>query len=219
MTRPVDPDRPAVEAKILLAAARLFAERGYGATSVDDIAREVRLHKSSLYHYIRGKRQLLFEALCQSLEIALQPLEAIAESDAPPYERLRRAVEAVVADMIDRPYSAAVFLRDRRFLTKPQVRHYIAMRDRYEAILRELIEEAVKRDGCTPLDASIATKALLGMCNWLVQWYSSARRLSAAEIANEYSTLFVDRLLYEGRADAAGSRRRGHGRSRALARR
>jgi tetracycline repressor-like protein len=121
--------------------------------------------------------------------------------------------------MIDRPYSAAVFLRDRRFLTKPQVRHYIAMRDRYEAILRELIEEAVKRDGCTPLDASIATKALLGMCNWLVQWYSSARRLSAAEIANEYSTLFVDRLLYEGRADAAGSRRRGHGRSRALARR
>ena len=219
MARPVDPDRPAIESKILLAAARLFAEQGYGATSVDDIAREVRLHKSSLYHYIRGKRQLLFEALCGSLEIALQALEAIVESDAPPYERLKRVVEAVVADMIDRPHTVAVFLRDRRFLTKSQARHYVAMRDRYEAMLRDLIEEAVKRDGCAPLDASIATKAFMGMCHGLVQWYSPAGRLSATEIAREYSTLFVDRLVYEGRADAGGSRRRGHGRSGAMARR
>jgi hypothetical protein len=58
----------------------------------------------------------------------------------------------------------------------------------------------------------------LGMCNWLVQWYSPAGRFSAAEIANEYSTLFVDRLVYEGRA-ASGSRQRGQGRSGARARR
>ncbi len=49
-----------------------------------------------------------------------------------------------------------------------------------------------------------AKEALLGMCNWLVQWYSTAGRLSAAEIANEYSTLFVNRLVYEGGADAGG---------------
>ena len=219
MARPIDPDRPAVEAKILLAAARLFAERGYSATSVDAIAREVRLHKSSLYHYIRGKRQLLFEGLCRSLETALRPLETIVRSDASPYERLKRAVEAVVTDMIERPYAAAVFLRDRRFLTKQQVRHYVAIRDRYEAILRALIEESVRRDSCTPLDPSIATKALLGMCNWLVQWYSPAGRFSVAKIATEYSTLFVDRLVYEGCANGRASRRAGHARSGMLARR
>jgi TetR/AcrR family transcriptional regulator, cholesterol catabolism regulator len=208
MARPVDPERPVVEARILLAAARLFAERGYGATSVDDIAREVRLHKSSLYHYIDGKRQLLFDALCRSLGTALASLEKIAVSDASPYERLKRAVEAVVADMIERPHSAAVFLRDRRFLTRPQVRRYVAMRDRYEGILTELLEAAVKQGGCRPLDTSVTVKALLGMCNWLGQWYSPAGRLGPAAIANAYANLFVDRLVYEGRAERAAPRRR-----------
>jgi AcrR family transcriptional regulator len=209
MARPVDPNRPALEEKILLAAARMFAERGYGATSVGDIAKAVGLHKSSLYHYIKGKRPLLFQALCQNLAVSVQLLEAVAASEGTPYERLKRAVESVVADMLGRPYTVAIFLRDRRALTAQQVREYVAMRDRYEKVLKRLITEAVERDGCRPLDPSIAVKALMGMCNWIVQWYRPDGRLGPAEMAAEYSAMFVDRLLYEGRMHDGTRTRRG----------
>lgn len=199
MARPVDPNRPALEAKILLAAARMFAERGYGTSAVGDIAKAVGLHKSSLYHYIKGKRQLLFQALCRNLQVSVELLEAVAASEGTPYDRLKRAVESVVADMLARPYTVAIFLRDRRALTAQQVRQYVAMRDRYEQVLKRLITEAIERDRCTPLDPSIAAKALMGMCNWIVQWYRPAGRLGPAAIAREYSAMFVDRLLYEGR--------------------
>ncbi len=191
----VDPNRPAIEANILLTAARLFAERGYSATSIQDISEAVGLQKSSLYHYVSGKEQLLFGALAYGMEVALDRLEPIQASHDTPREKLRKCVEASVLSVLERRHIVNVFLGDRRYLTPEHREQYVALRDRYEGVFREILVEGIAAGEFDDLNPSITVKGILGMCYWLVQWYSPTGPMSPEDIARFFAHVVVDRML------------------------
>lgn len=173
------------EAEILAAAARMFREKGYHGTSVRDIAESVGLLKGSLYHYIRSKEELLARLFEGALEDTVRELETIARGEGGSAARLRGMVKAYVASITDNRDAVALYLREWRSLPGPDLGRVRGQRRAMRALFEDVIAEGVKRGELARGDAKVATLAILGMCNWLYEWYRPHGRLRAAQLAEE----------------------------------
>lgn len=194
---------------IIDAAVRLFHERGYSNTSMQNIADAVGLLKGSLYYYITSKEDLLYEIHERFMNVLIEKTESReAAADLPPRQRL----EGVIIDLLQliRDYRAyvEVFFRERYSMEGARWDAIHEKRTRYEAVVREIIQDG-QRDGSfrADLDEQIVTFGLFGMCNWSYQWLNPNGRLSPAEIARNLSTLFLDGLTTPAAAIAPPHKR------------
>ncbi len=184
------------EEEILSAAARIFLQKGYHGTSVQDIADAVGLLKGSLYHYIRSKEQLLARLFDGALEDTVRELEAIARRDAPAGERLADMVRAYVRAVTANLDAVGLYLREWRSLPARELAGLAARRRAMRALFREVLSEGARRGELAPGDADVTALAILGMCNWVYEWYRPDGRLSADAIGDE----LADRALRAVRA-------------------
>lgn len=198
-------------AEILTAATRLFLEKGYAATSMQDVSGAVGLLKGSLYHYIDSKEDLLYHVLRDLHAGAMPYLEQCEASRAPPLERLRTLIEQLVPYIAERAAQSAIFFRDITALSRHRQRQVIRERDVYARAIRDLIVAAQRRRELpAAIDAPLAALTLLGAMSWVYQWYRPGGRLTAAEIGRAQAELLLHGLVHAvpGRATAAaeGSR-------------
>lgn len=180
--------------EIFAQAVRIFQQKGYHATSVQDIADAVGLQKGSLYHYISSKEELLFRIFARGSRALTQRLEAIIASSDPPTEKLQRAMEAHLIELCDQLDIFTVYLSERRALNG---RHHTKVRaagKQHARLLEQIIAEGIASGDFRKVDCTLAAHAILGMCNWLYQWYSPTGRLTPHEIAEVFSDLIVDGL-------------------------
>jgi AcrR family transcriptional regulator len=172
---------------IELVASELFARKGFGATSLDDIAEALGATKGALYYHVRNKEEILRLIYLTVLTASEEPLRRIVEADFPPLEKLRRAVEHQTAVAADRSPAITVFYRDQHHLTGPFAREIILRKKAYERYFERIIEEGQASGVFQPdIDPKIATYGLLGMCNWLSQWYRPEGQYSPQEIADMF---------------------------------
>ncbi len=172
------------------AALRLFREKGYHATSMQDIASAVGLYKGSLYHYIGSKEDLLVRVFERGMGSLLAEVERIAADTAlPPSAQVRGIVEAHVAAVASNLDALTVYLHEWRALAGDALETVRGQRDRYMAVVSEVVERGARSGEFQVPDVQIATLALLGMCNWLCQWYSPRGRLSPTEIGRHFADL------------------------------
>ncbi len=173
------------EDAILAAAARIFREKGYHATSVQDIAESVGLLKGSLYHYIRSKEELLARLFDGALDGTVRELEAIAARDAGATERLREMVKAYVRAVTANLDAVGLYLREWRALPGPELTRLRARRRTMRALFEDVIADGVKRREFAAGDVKISTLAILGMANWLFEWYRPRGRMRPEQLADE----------------------------------
>lgn len=173
------------EDEILAAAARIFREKGYHGTSVRDIAESVGLLKGSLYHYIRSKEDLLARLFDGALEGTVRELEAIAHSDASASDRLRDMVKAYVHAVTANLDAVGLYLREWRSLPAPELGRLRTKRHAMRALFEEVVAEGVRKREFAAGDEKIATLAILGMCNWIFEWYRPRGRMRPENIATE----------------------------------
>ena len=173
------------EGEILTAAARIFREKGYHGTSVQDIAEAVGLLKGSLYHYIRSKEELLARLFEGSLGDTIVELEAIATRNATTTERLRDMVRVYVMSVTANLDAVGIYLREWRSLPAPELARVRARRRAMRRLFEDVITEGVKRRELSASDAKIAALAIIGMCNWTYEWYRPRGRLTPAALADE----------------------------------
>ena len=171
---------------ILEAAAELFAERGYAATSVRDIGERVGLLGGSLYHYIKSKEALFVKIHDTALEVAAgRVIEAIAAIDDP-WARLEAACVRMLEIQLD-PNSITMPLMNDFQSTPPEVRErLVARRDKFEQIFRDLVDE-LPLDPV--LDRGIYRLLLLTLLNNISGWYRPGR-MTPAEIGRQIVTVF-----------------------------
>lgn len=181
---------------IVEAAATLFANNGFGATSLDDIATAMGVTKGALYYHIKNKEEILRLIFLTVLMVSEEPLRQIVESDAPPAEKLQRAVQHHTAVAANRSPAMTVFYREQNHLTGPFAREIILRKKNYERYFEQIIEEGVA-SGVFKSDTNskIATFGLLGMCNWLSQWYKPDGELNHRQIADIFANLLENGLL------------------------
>lgn len=177
--------------EVVKAAARLFREKGYHATSMQDIADLVGLRKGSLYYHVVSKEDLLFQIMDRGVSAALKDLEVICASDLLPTEKLRKAVHNLVGALADQTERVIVFLQEARSLGPEQVKSITIKRKRYEMLFRGILEEGNQQGLFQVSDTKLAAYGLLGMCNWIHRWYKESGPISPAQIGQAFSEIFL----------------------------
>ena len=173
------------ESEILAAAAKIFREKGYHGASVRDIADSVGLLKGSLYHYIRSKEELLARLFEGALEDTIAELEGIAATDGPPSERLRAMVRAYVNAVTANLDAVAIYLREWRALPAPELARVRSRRRAMRSLFEDVIADGIRAREFAAGDAKLSALAILGMCNWIYEWYRPRGRLRPEQLADE----------------------------------
>jgi len=214
--------RDARRLEILHAAAAVFRERGFAATGMREIALAADLSPANLYHYFRGKHELLYFCQATSLERLHAALRAAQRSGDGAGAQLRRVIAAHVECTLGELAGAAAHL-EVDALPAELRRKIVVKRDAYERGLRRLVAAGVESGEFTDCDPKLVTQAILGAVNWTARWF----RPDGARTPQEVGEAFADFLVRgvstgaaRGNRTAGGianARRRTDGRSRAHA--
>lgn len=197
---PAAPPRPALRPRydrrrreIADAAARVFAERGYHATSVAALLEETGLTAGALYHYVASRDDLLVAICDELLDPLLQRAAEIAGDDAkPPLERLRELLRAWLEHIAHHLDHMRVFAQERHVIEHESRWGDIrAKRLEFERILDGLLAQCEAAGSLSVDDRRLALLALLGMVNYTPTWYRGGGRLHPHEIADGYHEMLV----------------------------
>ncbi|MFZ0211521.1 MAG: TetR/AcrR family transcriptional regulator [Candidatus Acidiferrales bacterium] len=180
--------------EILKSAAAAFRRRGYYGASVDEIAGELHMTKGNLYYYFRNKEDILFSCHEYALDLLLKMLTKVEDSSHPPQEKLRRVIVSFVHMMIDELRGTALTM-DVQALSTSRRKSVIAKRDRFDRGIRRIIEEGIKKETFRPVDAKLATFAILGSLNWIPYWFDPRGEASSIEISEEFAEHLIQGLL------------------------
>jgi AcrR family transcriptional regulator len=184
--------KAAREDELLEMATRLFKEKGYHNTSMQDLADALGLQKGSLYYYIDSKQELLRRLLEHATSFMAFEIDEIYAADLSPAEKLRWALENHAKTMMENLDLVAVYLHEYRNLPPKRLREALAVRKHYEQVLQQIVEDGIASGDFGPVNVKMAVLGLLGMLNWTYQWFSPEGLFSSQEIA----TLLADLALY-----------------------
>ena len=164
------------------AAASVFRDRGFAAAGMREIGVAAGLSPGNLYHYFRGKDELLFFCQDRSVERLLEALAAARKDRGPLPARLRELAIAHVLCLIDGVEGSAAHLEVDALPPRLRVR-IVAKRDRYEHGVRALVAAGVRRRALRAADIAVSARAFLGALNWTAQWYRPEGPQSPQQIA------------------------------------
>src|SRR5205814_10557537 len=178
---------------ILRTAARLFQQRGYHATSMNDVASALKLSKGGLYHHFQSKDEILFNLMDHAMDVTQERVINGVRDIADPEERLRMLIRRhieVVLSVRDREIT--VMLHENHPLPPSLRRRINARKKDYVHFVESLIAEVQRarqsRGSVSPRAAGVA---LLGMINWIDERYRPAGCLRRERLVRQYTEIFV----------------------------
>jgi AcrR family transcriptional regulator len=180
------------EDQLLEIATRLFKEKGYHNTSMQDLAEALGVQKASLYYYIESKDELLQRLLEHAISILGAQIDEFYAADLPPTGKLRQALENHAVTIMDNLNLVSVYLNEHRNLPPERLEEALAVRKHYEQVLMQIVQDGIASGDFRPVDVKMAALGLLGMLNWTHEWFSPAGELSSQEVA----TILADLALY-----------------------
>ena len=194
MTATAKRGRPGYDVDSLLAVAvKVFNEKGYDGTSMDDLSRRLGRTKSAIYHHVTGKEELLRLAMDRALDALFAVTDEPGFRNGRAIERLEYLVRgSVLVLAAELPY-VTLLLRVRGN-TRVE-RAALARRRRFDAIVSALVAEAEAEGDVRPdVDPAITARLLFGMVNSLVEWYRPRGAISASELADAVTKIAFDGL-------------------------
>jgi AcrR family transcriptional regulator len=189
--------------EILGAAARAFRERGFAATGMREIAAAADLSTANLYHYFRGKHELLYFCQEATLERLSAELDALQRTRRPAAEKLEALVAAHVRCVLGEMEGATAHL-EVEDLPPPLKRRIIARRDRYEHGMRRIVAAGVAAGEFQPCDVELVTRAILGAVNWTARWYRPEGERRPAEVGQAFARYLVRGLMASPKRNGRG---------------
>ncbi|WP_020672794.1 TetR/AcrR family transcriptional regulator [Amycolatopsis nigrescens] len=184
-----------VPRRLLSVATKLFADKGFDRTSVQEIVVAAGVTKGAMYHYFDSKDDLLSEIYGRVLRAQTEQLERVADGTAPLRDRLRTAAADVVVSSIANLDDTKIFMRSMHQLTPEKQKAVRAERRRYHERFRALVEEG-QRSGEFRADqpAELVVDFFFGSVHHLGFWYRSTGALTAREVADHFADLLLNSL-------------------------
>jgi AcrR family transcriptional regulator len=173
-------------AGLLRAAAQVFARKGYHATTMRDLSRASGMSLAGMYHYVRGKEDLLYQIQQRCFTGVLAGAEDALARHEEPDERLRAFVRHHLAFFAAQPAEMKVLSHEADSLTGKRAEEILHLKRRYADLLQALVAAA---NGTHP---SIAAYALFGMMNWTYTWYRPDGKLPPGALADVFADLFLN---------------------------
>jgi AcrR family transcriptional regulator len=174
-------------------AVRIFSERGYNATTMRDIAKEVGILPGSLYAHIESKEALLVEIVLSGTKSFQSIQKMIASSKASATDVMRAAIKEHIHIVAENPERCLIVFHQWRYLNASNRKLAVSMRRKYAQSFRSIIQKGIASGEFSPeLDQRIAVFAILGALNWTPEWFSN----KGPDKANEIGDKMVDFLLF-----------------------
>lgn len=176
------------------AAAELYAERGYRATSMNDLAARVGLSKPALYHYVRRKEDVLVELYEEVLRDSIAAVTALEAAAPTATAALREVIAQRVAYTCEHQALLRVFFEEEAGLPAEQAEAVLRARREYEDAVLAILARAVEEDGLIlSVAPRIYVNSMLGAANWVYKWYDPAGRLGPRDLGEEIAATFLGR--------------------------
>jgi AcrR family transcriptional regulator len=174
---------------VILAAARMFRERGYHNTSLDDLAASLEVTKPTLYLYVPNKEAILFECFRAGIAPILATLDECERAGGPARERLfafiRGYAGAIVGD-----FGWCMLRAEDQHLGAAMGRRIKLLKAGIDRRMRALIEAGVADGSIRACDSRMTAFALAGALNWMGHWYREDASLKPLEIADRFIDVF-----------------------------
>jgi TetR/AcrR family transcriptional regulator, cholesterol catabolism regulator len=187
--------------EILRTAARLFQQQGYDGTSMNDVAAALKLSKGGLYHHFQSKDEILFNLMSHAMDITEERVIAPVKAIANPEDRLRALIRLHIGVVLgERDREITVMLHENHPLTPALRKRINARKKDYVHFVENLIAEVQNARGGSNESSSGSPKktvtpraaafALLGMINWIYQWYRPEGSLQEESLVQQYTEIF-----------------------------
>src|SRR3954467_4592386 len=180
-------------AAVLRAAIELFNRKGYDATSIGDVAEELGVTKSAVYHHVPSKEHLLSQALDEALDELEAAVDSASKADGSAYDRLRGLVRRSVEVLVD--HQPAVTLLLRVHGNSDIEKAALERRRRIDARLATLVGQAAEEGALrADLDPDLVSRLLFGMVNSLVEWYRPSGPVPVEQLADAGTSMAFEGL-------------------------
>lgn len=191
----MQPDTRSVREKIRAAAVQLFAEMGYHAAPLRDIASLAGIQAASIYYHYPSKQAILVEIMDTHMRDLNAHLEEILARPVSVAERLHEAIASHIR--LHTTYKAEFFIIDTeiRALEGENREQILALRDHYEHLLQRLLQEGVEQGVLRPTDVKVTSYAVIAMCTEVASWFRSPGRLTVQQVIDIYSQLIAEGVL------------------------
>jgi len=187
---------------LLSTAARVFAAKGYHPTTMRDLSRETGMSLAGMYHYVRGKDELLALVEERCFSRVLEGAQAAVEAARDPADALQRFISHHVTFFAEHMPEMKVLSHEAESLSQERGAAIEGLKRRYVDLLLGLLEEAgIAANGSS--GRKVAAYALFGMMNWIYTWYDPAGAIRPEALAEQFTELFLRGVAPERAAGAA----------------
>ena len=178
-------------------ASVLFHEKGYRATSLEDIAKELGVSKAALYHYIESKEELLFIIYKQVFDFAFHQAIVIASSAFPPDEKLRQIIWGHINHVLIKNIPMfSVFFSMENELSSKYYKKVLEWKKQYNRIIESTIQEGIDQGFIKDMDSpKLLVFAIIGMCSWLYKWYKPDGKWNGDHISHAFIKILEEGYL------------------------
>ena len=183
------------QAEVTQAAVEIFAQKGYRAASIQDVADKVGVLKGSLYYYIDSKEDLLWRIIEDVHKEWAAILQQAGSLNAEPVEQIHAFIRLHIEWYLNNVNEVSVFFREWRHLTDERLKTVKARRRRYEQVIHDMMQAAQDAGDVSPeLDLRYAARYVLAAVNAVPDWYRASGADSASHIAEAYADMTVGLL-------------------------
>lgn len=189
------PEGRSVRNNILVAAVQLFAEYGYHAAPLRDIAQIAGIQAASIYYHYANKEALLVEIMETHMRHLNTSLEVILREEQDPLQRLYKATANHI--QLHTSYKSEFFIIDTeiRALEGDNRLYILSLRDHYEALVQELLRDGMERGVFRLSDVKVSSYAIIAMCTAVSTWFRPSGRLTVQQVIDMYSQMITQGLL------------------------
>jgi AcrR family transcriptional regulator len=195
--------------------ARLFSEKGFHGTSMREIARVLGMNQSSLYHYFKGKEEILFQLMNDAMDEALDVLKGICEADLSPEEKMEEVLGFYTRYYAGNPDCLALLVNEMHSLNSRSHRILLEKQRQYVHLIRSILDELASQHKMKPIHPTIATFAFFGMVHYTIKWYHKGGSIGLEELTRSFLEIFTKGIMVESaqaKRPSAGRRRIGSAR-------
>ena len=179
---------------ILAEAAKLFKDRGYGGTSMRDLAAQVGMEAASMYNHIKSKDELLDTICFRISDTYISQLAAIEATRSSYGEKITALVRLHIRLMVEDGAAVSVANHDWKYLPEPRLSEFKQARKNYEKGFAELIEAGIAAGEFREVNVTVALFTVLSAVRWVELWYRPGRGLSAEELESNIVTVLLQGL-------------------------
>lgn len=176
--------REAKRHAVLQAAAQLFNERGFHATSLDDIAARLQVTKPTLYYYVKSKDEILLQCVGQGLAMILEGIDASRAAGGQAIDQLMACMQ-VYACVVTQDFGMCVIRVGDEQLPPESRKELRRLKSAIDQELRRLVTAGVAEGSIEPCDPKMTAFVIAGALSWIGRWYQPGGKYTPEQVAQQ----------------------------------